>query len=105
MSQQQKAQLQPQTQAQLVLYAYEEQILLHLEYHPDDIPREKVRQLFSEMCKPLFSRDTDDGGLGIKRTIIAYSRPRNLKDLLQKATLYQRRGKEVSTYFSGLVLS
>ena len=77
----------------------EEQIVLHLEYHPNDIPRKRVRQLFAETCEPLLSRDINNGGLGIKRTIIAYSRPRNLKDLLQSAKLYEKKGKEVSTYF------
>ena len=56
MSQQQKTQPQPQTQteAESVLDTHEEQLVLHLEYHPDDIPLKKVRQLFSEMCEPLF---------------------------------------------------
>ena len=98
MSQQQKA----QPQAESLLGALEVQIVLHLEYHSYDVPRRKVRQLL-ETCEPLFSRDTDDKGLGIKRTIIAYSRPRNRRDLLQKAKLYQKRGKEeVSTDFQEL---
>ena len=96
MPQQQKA--QPQPPAESISNALEKQIVLHLKYHPDDIPRKKIHQLFSETCEPIVSRGTDDGGLGMKRTIIAYSRPRNLRDLLQKAKLYQKRGKEVSTY-------
>ena len=72
---------------------------LHLEYHPNDIPRKKVRELFSETCVPLFTREIKDGGIEIKRIIVAYSRPRNLRDLLQKAKVYQAKGGEVSTYF------
>ena len=76
-----------------------EQIIIHMEYHPDDIPRRKVQQLFSQHCGDLFTSSIDDGGLGIKRTILAYSRPQNLRDLLQKARLHQKPGREVSTFF------
>ena len=36
----------------------------------------------------LLEKDTNKGGLGIKQVIFAYSRPRNLKDLLQGAKLH-----------------
>ena len=101
---QQKQKAQPQPQPLLEAESVsdtEEQIVLHLEYHPDDIPRKKVRELFTKTCEPIFSHDANDGGLGLKRMIIAYSRPRNLRDLRQKAKLYEKTGKEVSTYFRG----
>jgi len=72
--------------------------ILHMEYHPDDIPRKRVRDLWNENCA-LLERSVDEGGLGIEHMICAYSRPRNLRDLLQKAKLYQLESKEVSTYF------
>ena len=72
--------------------------ILHMEYHPDDIPRKRVRDLWAENCA-LLERSVDEGGLGIEHMICAYSRPQNLRDLLQKAKLYQLESKEVSTYF------
>ena len=39
--------------------------------------------------------------LGISQTTVAYSRPKNIKDLLSKAKLHQAEGKEVSVYYSG----
>jgi len=32
---------------------------------------------------------------------VAYSRPKNIKDLLSKAKLHQAEGKDVSVYYSG----
>ena len=72
--------------------------ILHMEYHPDDIPRKRVRDLWNENCA-LLERSVDEGGLGIEHMICAYSRPPNLRDLLQKEKLYQLESKEVSTYF------
>jgi len=56
-----------------------DQVILHYEYHPDYILREQIRDAY-----------WNDGGLGIDRAIVAYSRPwnLNLKDMLQKAKLY-----------------
>ena len=67
-----------------------------MEYHPDDIPRKKIRDLYSQHCEEIF-----DNVLGIKRTIVAYSKPRNLRDLLQNAKLYEQKGSEVSTFLGG----
>ena len=67
-----------------------EQIVLHLEFHPDDIPRKRVRELYAENCEEVFRRT-----LGIERAIVAYSRPRNLRDLLQSAKLREKEGSEV----------
>ena len=74
----------------------EPQIILHLEYHPDDIPRKRVRELYERHCGELLRRI-----LRVKRAIVAYSRPLNLRDLLQSAKLHQTKGKEVSTFFGG----
>ena len=75
-----------------------ERMILHLEYHPDDIPRKLIRRTWNKYCGDFLSQDISDGGLGLKKTIIAYSRPSNLRDMLQKAKLQQIPGKEVSTY-------
>ena len=74
-------------------------MILHIEYHPNEIPRKKIRELWNKNCGELLSKTVAEGGLGIEKTIIAYSRPKNLKDVLQSAKLYQHPGKEVSTYF------
>ena len=76
-----------------------DRMILHLEFHPDDIPRKIVCDLWSEHCGEYLSGKIEDGGIGIRQTILAYSRPKNLRDLLQKARLYQLPDKEVSTYF------
>ena len=77
-----------------------EQIILHLEYHKYGIPRKLVRKLFYETCGELFGKSIEDGGLGIERLILAYSRPKNLRDLLQRARLYEQSEREVSTYLA-----
>ena len=71
-------------------------MILHLEFHLDNIPRKIVCDLWSEHCGEYLSKEFEDGGLEIKRTILAYSRPKDLMDLVQKARLYQLPGKEVS---------
>ena len=46
----------------------------------------------------LFKKDIDGGGLEIKRVIFAYSRPRNLKDLLQRAKLHENKDHKASSF-------
>ena len=75
-----------------------ETVMLHLEYNKYDIPKRKVRELWDETC-PVLEKDTVDGGLGIKKVICAYSRPRNLKDLLQSAKLKETNDHKASSYF------
>ena len=62
-------------------------MILHIEFHPDDIPRKIVRDLWSEHCGEHLSKNIEDDELGIKQTILAYSRPNMLRDLLQKAKI------------------
>ena len=82
-----------------------EQVILHLEYHPNDVPRQKLREIWDECCMDLLAKPTNKGGLGLKKTIIAYSRPRNIREMTQKAKLHQHPGKEVSTFFEGSAYS
>ena len=72
--------------------------ILHMEYNKFDIPRWEIREIWNETCS-LLEQDVSDGGLGIKRMICAYSRPKNLRDLLQSAKLRELEGHEASTYF------
>ena len=78
-----------------------EQIILHLEYHPNDVPERKLREIWDDCCMDLLSKPTSKSGLGIKKTIIAYSRPQNIREMTQKAKLYQHSGKEVSIFLRG----
>ena len=71
-------------------------IILHLEYHPDNIPRKKVWELYEKNCSEIFNKS-----LGIKKAIVAHSIARNLRDLVQNAILHEHEGKEVSKFFGG----
>ena len=53
----------------------------------------------------LLSKPTSKGGLGIKKSIIAYSRPQNIREMTQKAKLHQHSEKKVSTFFEGSACS
>ncbi len=72
-----------------------ERLFIHMEYHPNDIPKKAVRALYEHYCKSSFER------LGIQQLTIAYSRPPNIKDSITKAKLHQAPGKEASKYYLG----
>ena len=38
-----------------------EQLILHLEYHPNDIPKRKLRETWNECCRDLLSKPTNKG--------------------------------------------
>ena len=73
-----------------------ERLFLHLEFHPHDIPRKLVRSIYDYTCK-----DTFEKYLGIQQFTVAYSRPRNIRDLLTRAKLHQAPGKPISKYYTG----
>ena len=62
-------------------------IFIHLKYHPDDIPRQKIQELYKQYCGDIFRTELD-----IDRPTIAYSRPKNLGDFITKAKLHQAPG-------------
>ena len=72
--------------------------ILHFEYNRLDIQRRQVRKIWDETCN-LLEKDVKDGGLAIERVICAYSRPKNLRDLLQKAKLRENEDHKASSYF------
>ena len=74
----------------------EELLFLHMEFHPGDIPRRRVRELYSEECEK-----TLEAEVGIKKFILAYSRPKTLGNIVAKAKLYQQSGREVSKLLTG----
>ena len=73
-----------------------ERLFLHLEYHPNDIPRAAIRDIYDRHCQQLFEES-----LGIQQFTIAYSRPPNIHDTLTKAKLHQAKDKPASLYYSG----
>ena len=66
-------------------------IFIHLEYHPQDISRHKIRQLYEQHCNlpdefnqsfSLGITNKEGNTMNITSTTIAYSKPKNLKDHL-----------------------
>ena len=84
---------QPPTQE---VPTYKERLFIHLEYHPCDISRKKIRTIYEATCGALL-RDI----LGVKQTTVAYSRPTNVRNLVTKAKLYQAPGLPASKYLTG----
>ena len=70
-------------------------LFIHLQYHPDDIPSRELQQLYDHHCGDLFQQQ-----LGITRTIVAYSRPRNIGEYVTQAKFYEAPGKHTS-FFMG----
>jgi len=69
----------------------EDRLFIHLQYHPRDVSRSEIQQLYEEHCGPLFRQE-----LGITKPTIAFSRPRNLGDWVTQAKLHQAPGKPAS---------
>ena len=67
------------------------------EYNRYNIQRKKMREMWNETME-LLEKDTNKAGLGIKQVIFAYSRARNLKDLLQRANLHKNKDHKASTF-------
>ena len=70
----------------------EERLFIHLEFHPDDIKRKRIQELYAKHCGELFEQKLD-----IKRPTIAYSRPKNLGDYVTSAKLHQAPGHTASS--------
>ena len=71
-------------------------LYLHWQYHPNDIPRHRLRAIYDTTC-----RNAIEGALDITKLVIAYSKPPNLKEALTKAKLHQAPGKNASKFYSG----
>ena len=76
-------------------------IFIHTEFHPAGIARKKIRQAYMDTCGDAFLElNTENGGtMKLIDTTIAYSRPKNLRDLLTSAKLREVEGRGVSTFF------
>ena len=36
-----------------------EEIILHLEYHPNDVPKQKLREIWDDCCMNILSKSTN----------------------------------------------
>eukprot|EP00804_Cyclotella_cryptica_P019481 CCRYP_006649-RB/>CCRYP_006649-RB protein AED:0.21 eAED:0.04 QI:0/-1/0/1/-1/0/1/0/367 len=72
------------------------QLFYHMEFHPGDIPRQQVRQIYSRECETTFKAE-----IGIERFTLAYSRPKTIGNIVAKASLFQTKGREVSKFITG----
>eukprot|EP00978_Attheya_sp_CCMP212_P018548 scaffold50888_cov61-Attheya_sp.AAC.1 len=53
-------------------------LFFHLEYHPRGIPRHAIRDIYKESLEP---------HSGFKRMVVAFSRPKNLRDALMRTQM------------------
>ena len=76
-------------------------LFLHFQYHKDGISRQQIRAEFENILGPICKDE-----LGITRTIVAFSRPKNIGDFVTRTKLHEAPGKSASTlmgeYKSGL---
>ena len=72
-----------------------DRVFMHIEYGRNDLPRKVVRAIFDLTCKKMCEK------IGIRYFTIAYSRSKNIKDLVSKSKLHMAPGKEASKYYSG----
>ena len=68
-------------------------IFFHLEYHPSDIPRRVLRDIYERRCKASFQ------AIGITTLTIAYSRPSTLQQALTRAQLHQANGRTAKHFY------
>ena len=62
-------------------------IFFHLEYHPADIPRRILRDIYERRCQAALRT------IGVTTLTIAYSRPSTLQQALTRAQLHQAAGR------------
>ena len=83
----------PENQPTTTNVVERESLYFHLPYHPNDIPRRRIRQLYNHYCRDVFSTTLD-----IERFTVAYSRHKNLKEHLTQARLHQATNKKASSH-------
>ena len=88
------------------LVSANEQVLLHLEYHPDDPPARDIQRLWQEnVASPAnelpveLMRNAGKQRVGFNRLVIAYSRPQNLGNQFSVRDIHGR-GRDISSYLA-----
>ena len=66
----------------------EDNLFMHLEFHPYDVSHGRIRELYKEHCGELLKKEID-----IERPIIAYSRQNMRGVYVTQAKLHQAYGK------------
>lgn len=69
-------------------------LFVHWDYHPRDIGRRAIRQIYDETLAPTLS----ESGLTVNKLTIAYSTPRSLGQCLTKTQLDEPPNDRVSSY-------
>ena len=84
----------------------ENRLFLHIPYHPRDISRKEIRNIYDSTCQS----DSGNGSfkemrnyksrsiMKIDKLTVAYSRPKNLCDLLVPSTLKESEDIKVSNF-------
>lgn len=75
-----------------------QRLFFHLTFHPNDIPRREIRQIYSETMEEAVRVEAD-----IEQFTVAYSKPTTIGSRIAKAAMYEVEGKEVSKYLAGEV--
>jgi hypothetical protein len=82
------------------------QVFFHLQYHPEDPPSKEIQKLWQELVSnpagetPLEDMENLDGDkVGIKKMVVAYSRPLNLRNRFSVRDIYGR-GRNASEYLA-----
>ena len=71
-------------------------LFIHWEYHPRDVGRRTIREIFDHTLSPVLA----ESGLPIKQLTIAYSTPESLGNCLTKTQLEEPANDRVSSYLS-----
>jgi hypothetical protein len=69
-------------------------LFLHQEYHPKDILRRMIRRVYRKKLEVVG---------GFDRFVVAYSRPRNLRDTLMRTELSDPEGHRASNILANLL--
>jgi hypothetical protein len=83
----------PENQTQVAKTTLRNSLFFHLPYHPNDITRRRIQQLYNYYC-----HDTFNTKLDIDKFTVAYSRHKNLKEDLTQARLHQVPSKVASAH-------
>ena len=67
-------------------------VFLHFQFHKDGISRLQIRSAYEEHLSSIFKTE-----ININKTIVAFSRPKNIGDFATKAKLHQAPGQSAST--------
>ena len=74
-----------------------DRVFLKLKFHPNYIPRKKIRELYEEELEDVL-RDQ----LGVDQFTICYSRAQSISDCVVRSRLHQAEGETVSTFLGGV---